>query len=64
VSDRREQCRVGYCHAWPNAASLGHFCSHHWRKLPQDLRERVRWAKDEDDIDLEAALDAALDNLS
>lgn len=40
----------------------GQFCRRHWRAIPADLKARIRWALDsEDEVDLEAALSAALD---
>lgn len=39
--------------------AIFHFCVNCWNKLPDDLRERVQWAQQEQDVELEAALLAA-----
>jgi hypothetical protein len=37
-------------------------CSGHWKKVPEDLRERVRWAFAHGDMDdVEAAIRAVVD---
>lgn len=58
-------CRVPYCRGTTSSASAGHYCSLHWRKLPADLRTRLRWAVDEEEsVELDAALAATDEVLS
>lgn len=60
----RRRCAMASC------ASVLHsydtpFCAHHWEMLPEDLRERVKWAgTGESMADYQAALLAAANELS
>lgn len=61
----RHECVIAGCRNSP--APLGHrvICRRHWRQLPADLRERVKWAvESEDEMDLYAALQAVMDELA
>ena len=56
----REECRA--CH---EGSTYGPICGNCRKKLPIDLRERLRYAKSEgDEFEMEAAVLAALDELS
>lgn len=60
-------CHAPGCVSKPTRANKT-FCRRHWYALPEDIRERVRWAMDEDDgdglgMELAAALEAAVEHL-
>jgi hypothetical protein len=43
------------------AGGMDLFCRRHWRGLPEDLRDRLRWAvrESDDEMDVLAALESA-----
>jgi hypothetical protein len=59
----QETCGLSSCNR-PAKSSKVPVCSVHWRRVPDDIRERIRWAMDEGGFALDAALSAADDFLS
>lgn len=61
-------CHVPGCATQPTRANRT-FCRRHWYALPDDIKERIRWAMQEDEdgeaeMELASALEAALDSLT
>lgn len=60
-------CHIHGCMLKPTKGG-GNLCRRHWFALPEDVRERIRWAvqeaeDDDSGMELASALEAAVDAL-
>jgi len=60
----RIKCRMPGCPTYARGLRSQPFCTLHWAHVPEDLRERLQWANEEQNMTAyEAALHAAITDL-